>query len=356
MSANSFGELFTVTTFGESHGEGLGVIVDGCPSGVPFDLEFIQSELDRRRPGGNSLGTKRNEADAIEVLSGVFEGVTTGCPIAMMVRNSNQKSKDYSDIMDKFRPGHADYTYFMKYGVRDYRGGGRSSGRETLARVAAGAVAKLFLRSKGIEISAGTVQIGEIKASYDTWNPPFSNELSCPDAKAAAEMSALIRKCFDETDSIGGIIECHATGVPAGLGDPCFDKLDARLASAILSIGACKGFEIGSGFSAATKRGSENNDEMEMRDGRPCFRSNNAGGVLGGISNGNEIVFRAAFKPTASISQTQHTVNTSFEDTEILVKGRHDPCIVPRAVPVVESMCALTIADLYLIWRAYGER
>lgn len=354
MSSNSFGKLFTITTYGESHGPAIGLIIDGCPAGIPFDLDFIQSELDRRRPGGNTLGTKRDEGDKVELLSGVFEGLTTGCPIAMEVRNQDQKSKDYSDIQEKFRPGHADYTYFSKYGIRDFRGGGRSSGRETLARVAGGAVAKLLLQKEGISISAGTVRIGNIKARTGKWEPPFNNELSCPDKVACIQMVDLIRDYFNKTESVGGIIECHARGVPAGLGEPCFDKLDARLAAAMLSIGACKGFEIGSGFNAATMKGSEHNDEMYIEDGKPAYRTNNAGGVLGGISNGNEIVFRCAFKPTASISQLQHTIDTSLEECEILVKGRHDPCIVPRAVVVVEAMCALVLADCYLEWRAYG--
>ena len=355
MSGNSFGNLFRITTFGESHGEALGVVIDGCPSLLDFDLSFIQSEMDRRRPGSTSLGTKRNEGDKIEVLSGVFEGKTTGAPICMMIRNSNQISKDYSDIKDLFRPSHADYTYFEKWGIRDYRGGGRSSGRETSARVAAGAVAKLFLKQYGINISAGTVQIGTIKASVNSWNPPFNNEISTPDEEAYPAMAQLIKKAFNEQNSIGGIIECHISGVPVGLGEPCFDKLDAALAQATLSIGACKGFEIGSGFKAASMFGSENNDPIYTdEDKNVHFKSNNAGGILGGISNGDEIIFRAAFKPTASIARVQETIDKDKNNVSIIIKGRHDPCIVPRAVVVVEAMSALVIADYLLRMRAYG--
>ena len=355
MAGNTFGELFRVTTFGESHGAGLGCTIDGMPAGITFDTAFIQSEMDRRRPGSTSLGTARNEADLIEVISGVFEGVTTGCPITLMLKNTSQKSKDYSDIMNVFRPGHADYTYQEKYGIRDYRGGGRSSGRETSTRVAAGAVAKLLLREHGIKIKAGTVAVGNIRAENPDFTRDFSNEVSCPDEKAALFMAEEIMRAKNDLDSIGGIIECHITGVMPGLGDPCFDKLDALLAHAMLSVGACKGFEVGRGFESASLRGSGNNDAMRMEDGKPVFETNNAGGILGGISNGNEIVFRAAFKPTPSIYREQHTVNGSGENVTISIKGRHDPCIVPRAVVVVEAMAALVIADRLLVQMAYGR-
>ena len=356
MAGNSFGELFKVTTFGESHGKALGVTIDGMPAGINFDLDFIQSEMNRIRPGGNTLGTARNEGDEIEVISGVFEGVTTGCPITLIIKNTSQKSHDYSQIKDVYRPGHADYTYEAKFNVRDYRGGGRSSGRETSMRVAAGAVAKLLLNQVGIKIKAGTIQIGDIKAETLDFNHEFKNELSCPDEDASAKMIELIKKAKDDLDSIGGVIECHVNGMIAGLGDPCFDKLDALLAHAILSIGACKGFEIGKGFESAKLYGSQNNDQMKMVNGEITYLSNNAGGILGGISNGNEIVFRAAFKPTPSIYKEQETINKNHEDVTIAIKGRHDPCIVPRAVVVVEAMTALVLADRYLVWRAYDAR
>ncbi|MCR5731740.1 MAG: chorismate synthase [Sphaerochaetaceae bacterium] len=351
MAGNTFGRLMKVTTFGESHGRALGVVVDGFPAGIAFDLEFIQSEMDRRRPGANSLGTKRDEKDQIKVLSGVFEGTTTGMPICMILENENQQSKDYSEIKDLFRPSHADYTYEMKYGIRDYRGGGRSSGRETSSRVAAGALAKLFLRSKGIEIKAGTVEVAGIKAENCNWDS-ISNELSCPDSEKTILMKEAIEKAREERESVGGIVECHITGVPVGLGEPCFDKLSSRLAAAIMSIGACKGFEIGEGFESARMKGSLYNDQMRVEDGKVSFNSNHSGGILGGISNGNEIVFRAAFKPTPSISREQLTITKDLENTTCLIKGRHDPCIVPRAVVVVEAMAALAIMDEYLISEA----
>jgi len=351
MAGNTFGRIFRVTTFGESHGTALGCVVDGCPAGIPFDLDFIQSEMDRRRPGSNSLGTKRNEADEVKVLSGIFEGVTTGMPIAMVVENRDQHSKDYSAIKDLFRPSHADYTYQMKYGVRDYRGGGRSSGRETSARVAAGALAKLFLKSKGIEISAGAVEIAGIRAENIDWNDR-NNELCCPDRIAYESMRKRIEEARLEEDSVGGIVECHIDNVPVGLGDPCFEKLSSVLASAVLSIGACKGFEIGEGFDSARMRGSLFNDQMRMDGDRPAFLTNHSGGILGGISNGEQIVIRAAFKPTPSISRIQNTITKDMEETTCLVKGRHDPCIVPRAVVVVEAMCAIAIADEYLLSEA----
>ena len=356
MAGNTFGTLFSVNTFGESHGPALGVTIDGLPAGIKFDLDFIQSEMNRRRPGANSLGTTRNEGDEIEVISGVFEGYSTGCPITMIIKNTSQKSQDYSAIKDVFRPGHADYTYTEKFGIRDYRGGGRSSGRETSMRVAAGAVAKLLLKEIGINIKAGTIQIGNIKAKKLDFDHTFNNELSCPDEEAAILMRDKIKDAKDNLDSIGGIIECHVSGMLPGLGDPCFDKLDALLAHAILSIGACKGFEIGSGFESAKLYGSQNNDKMHVKDGKVTFDTNNAGGILGGISNGNDIIFRAAFKPTPSIYKEQETINKSLENVKIQIKGRHDPCIVPRAVVVVEAMTAIVLADRYLVWRAYESR
>lgn len=349
MAGNTFGKLLTVTTFGESHGKALGLVMDGFPSKVEYDEDFVQSELDRRRPGGNSFGTKREEKDKLVVLSGLFEGKTTGAPIAALVFNEDQKSSDYSDLKDVFRPGHADYTYEAKWGIRDYRGGGRSSGRETLSRVAAGAFCKLYLRSFGIAITAGAVQIGAVKGA---WEPPFDNELGCSAATFEA-MENEIKRAKDNQDSVGGIVECHIAGLPAGLGEPCFDKLDARLASAILSIGSCKGFEVGDGFSAAASKGSVNNDEMCLKNDKIAFKTNHAGGILGGISTGEEVIFRAAFKPTPSISLAQNTVDALARERTLSIKGRHDPCVVPRALVVVEAMAALTVADLLLEWKAY---
>jgi len=353
MAGNSFGTLFRITTYGESHGEALGVIVDGFPANVEIDLDFIQSEMNRRRPGSTNLGTKRDEKDKVRILSGVFEGKSTGCPIHMMIENETQLSRDYSNIKDIFRPGHADYTYYEKYGNRDYRGGGRSSGRETSCRVMAGSLAKIYLRSLGISITAGAVEVSGVKASFRKWNPPFENDLCCPDKNKYPLMAQKIKEAANNLDSVGGIIECHISGVPAGLGEPCFDKLEAELGKAILSIGACKGFEIGDGFASAKSKGSENNDQMLIKDGKPSFATNHAGGILGGISNGNEIIFRAAFKPTPSISQEQKTVNIEGKEETIQIKGRHDPCIIPRAIVVVEAMAAITLLDNLLKWRAY---
>ncbi len=352
MSGNTFGRLFCVTTFGESHGEALGVIIDGVPAKVKLDVAFIQSEMDRRKPGGNSLGTKRVEDDEIIILSGVLSGLTTGAPLAIMVKNKNQNSKDYSDLENLYRPGHADYTYEKKYGIRDVRGGGRSSGRETLSRVIAGAVAKLCLKHYGISINAGTVQVKDVKAETTTWLPPFDNELSCPDKAAYEKMRAVIESAREEQDSVGGVIECRIAGVMPGLGSPCFDKLDARLSSAFFSIGAVKGVEFGEGFHSATLYGSENNDQMSHEK---TFLTNHSGGILGGISNGNEIIARIAFKPTPSISKPQKTIDKEGNDVDLSITGRHDPCIVPRAVVVVEAMAAITLLDELLIWSAYRE-
>ncbi|MDY5931291.1 MAG: chorismate synthase [Candidatus Ornithospirochaeta sp.] len=348
MAGNTFGEAFRVTTFGESHGIALGVIVDGFPAGIEIDEGFIQSEMDRRRPGGTKLGTMRSESDRIRILSGIFEGRSTGCPIAMMLENSNQKSGDYSAIQHLFRPGHADYTFQEKYGIRDYRGGGRTSGRETSARVAAGALAKILLGRKGISINAGVTMVHGIWAEDALWNPPFKAPLYCVTCSNGDRMIEEIENAKRSLDSVGGIIECRIDGCPIGLGSPVFDKLDAMLAHAMLSIGAVKGIEFGSGFGASSLFGSQNNDQMEMRDGRPAFITNNAGGILGGLSNGNQIVFRIAVKPTPSIARKQHTVSDSFEDRDIEITGRHDPTILARAVVVVEAMAAITLLDALL--------
>lgn len=345
MSHNSFGNNITITTFGESHGTAVGVIIDGLKANFPFDLDFIQKEMDRRRPGGNTLGTPRKEADTIKVLSGVYKDRITGTPLTLIVENTNQRSNDYCGIENSFRPGHADYTYYNKYGIRDPSGGGRSSGRETSARVAAGAVSKLYLNKAGISIEAATIQIGSIKVDKNEidWSERANNELSCPNKEKAKKMASLIEELREQGDSIGGVIECRIKGLPVGLGDPVFDKIEALLAHAIMSIGATKGFEIGDGFGVASLKGSQNNDQNST-DG---FLSNHCGGTLGGISTGQDLIFRVAFKPTPSISLPQKTITKQNEDTTITIEGRHDPCICPRAVVVVEAMSALVILDLY---------
>ncbi len=348
MSGSTFGKNFRVTTFGESHGKALGVVIDGCPSGIDFDISFIQSELDRRRPGSTRIGTQRNEADKVEVLSGIFEGKTTGTPIAMAVFNTDQKSHDYSDIKDVFRPGHADFTYFMKYGIRDFRGGGRSSGRETLCRVAAGALAKLILRKYGITVDAAIRSVKDIYVPGD-FIPPFKPPLFTVTDSRDSEILSLIEKAREMKDSLGGVIECHIKGVPAGLGEPVFDKAEALLSHAVMSIGAVKGIEFGLGFKAAEAFGSENNDEMDGNG----FKTNNAGGILGGITTGEEIVFKAAFKPTPSIAKEQETTGIDGKSHIIEIKGRHDPIILVRAIPVVEAMSAITVLDLLLENKKY---
>lgn len=348
MSGNTFGELFRVTTFGESHGPGLGVIIDGVPAGVKIDEALIQRDLDRRRPGQSKVSTMRKEPDRVEILSGVFEGVSTGTSLAMVIRNTDQRSQDYGRLAELFRPGHADLGFFKKYGVRDYRGGGRSSGRETSMRVAAGAVAKMVLATMGVSVRACSMMIGGVYAETVDWSVVEENIVRSPDLAAAEKMVAAIHAAQADRDSVGGIICCEAHGVPAGWGEPVFDKLDALLAHAILSIGGIKGIEIGAGFEAPKKRGSENNDSI-LPSG---FASNHAGGILGGISNGDVITFRAAMKPTSSIAKKQHTIDKEGNATEIEVLGRHDPCLVPRAVPVVEAMTALVLADLALRNRA----
>lgn len=346
MSGNTFGSIFRVTTFGESHGAGLGCIIDGCPAGIDFDENFLQHEMDRRKPGAKSAAvTNRKEDDKAEVLSGVFEGKTTGTPIAILVRNANQHSKDYSNIMDKFRPGHADFSFHEKYGIRDYRGGGRSSGRETCARVAAGAFAKMFLNTMNISITAYTKKAAGIEGTKVDFSEIENNQIRAADKDAALLMQKKIEDFHREGNSCGGIVECVVKGLPAGLGEPVFDKLDAELAHAIVSIGAVKGIEFGLGFGAADSNGIENNDFM--RKG-PVFETNNAGGILGGISNGNDVVFRTAVKPVPSIFKKQQTIDTAGNECDILIEGRHDVCLCPRIVPVIEAMTAITVADMIL--------
>ena len=351
MAGSTFGKILTMTTWGESHGAGIGVVVDGCPAGLLLAEEDIQKYLDRRKPGQSRYTTKRNESDSVEIMSGVFEGRTTGTPIAMMIRNQDQHSKDYSEIAGYYRPGHADYTFDKKYGFRDYRGGGRSSGRETIGRVAAGAVAAKILEGLGVRVTAYTKAIGNILVQPERFDMEecSRNMLYMPDASAAAEAQMFLEEKMAQMDSAGGIVECVIQGVPAGIGEPVFEKLDANLAKAICSIGAVKGFEIGDGFEAAKTTGALNNDAFCISpDGRVGKRTNHAGGILGGISDGTEIVFRAAFKPTPSIASPQKTVNRDGREIEISVKGRHDPIIVPRAVVVVEMMAAFTVADMML--------
>lgn len=347
MAGSTFGNIFKITTWGESHGAGVGVVVDGCPAGLPLCEEDIQLYLNRRKPGQSRYATPRKEDDAVEILSGVFEGKTTGTPISLVVFNKNQRSKDYSQIAEYYRPGHADYPFDAKYGFRDYRGGGRSSGRETIGRVAAGAIAAKILNQLGITLTAYTKSIGDISVSSLNLDEIFNNALYMPDAAAAEKASAYLEECMKNHDSSGGVIECIIDGMPAGIGDPVFEKLDANLAKAVFSIGAVKGFEIGDGFLASFAKGSENNDPFFYDEkGNVCKKTNHAGGILGGMSDGSPIVFRAAIKPTPSIFQKQETINRKGENIEIEIQGRHDPIIVPRAVVVVESMAALTIVDL----------
>lgn len=350
---NVYGNLFKITTFGESHGKALGVIIDGCPAGMPIDEEFIQRELYRRKPGQSKITTQRKESDTFQILSGTFEGKATGTPIMILIPNEDQRSKDYSHIADKFRPSHADYTYHAKYGIRDYRGGGRSSARETAARVAAGAVAKLFLKHKNIDINAYVSQVGTIKLERPYQQLDFSNTeatpVRCPDLEAADRMIKLIDDTRKQQDTIGGIVSCVITGVPAGLGEPVFDKLHAELGKAMLSINAVKGFEYGSGFEGVTLNGSQHNDMFYNEEGNIRTRTNHSGGIQGGISNGEDIYFRVAFKPVATIMQDQESVNEAGENVTVSGKGRHDPCVVPRAVPIVEAMAALVITDFYLL-------
>ena len=361
MAGSTLGPILRVTTWGESHGKGIGVVVDGCPAGLPLEEGDIQSYLNRRKPGQSKFTTARQEGDQVEILSGVFGGRTTGTPIALEVRNTDQRSHDYSNIMDIYRPGHADYTFDQKYGFRDYRGGGRSSGRETIARVAAGAIACKLLESLGITVRAYTREVGGICIAQERFDldEMWNNRLYMPDARAAVQAEARLEELMAGKDSCGGVVECIIRGMPAGAGEPVFEKLDANLAKAMLSIGAVKGFEIGDGFAASRARGSENNDGFgishKAADGSPHLsgriekQTNHSGGTLGGISDGSDIVMRAAFKPTPSIAQPQHTVNQNGEETVVEIKGRHDPIIVPRAVVVVEAMAALTAADMLLL-------
>ncbi len=351
MAGSTFGTIFKISTWGESHGKGVGVVIDGCPAGLALSEEDIQKFLDRRKPGQSKYSTPRTESDQVEILSGTFDGKTTGTPISLIVRNENQKSKDYSEIASYYRPGHADYTFDAKYGFRDYRGGGRSSGRETIGRVAAGAVASKILNEMGIRLLTYTKSIGPVSIDENRFNEReiSANPLYMPDASAAAAAQEYLNQCMADQDSSGGIVECVITGMPAGIGETVFDKLDSSLAKAVFSIGAVKGFEIGSGFEAASMKGSENNDAFITENGRIAKATNHAGGILGGMSDGSPIVFRAAIKPTPSIARPQHTVKRDGTPVEISIKGRHDPIIVPRAVVVVESMAALTILDLLML-------
>jgi chorismate synthase len=353
--SNFFGTLFKISTFGESHGPAIGVVIDGCPAGVEVEESFIQRELDRRKPGQSKITTQRKEDDTFKILSGVFEGKTTGTPIAIAIENQDQRSKDYSHIENTFRPSHADYTYQAKYGVRDHRGGGRSSARETAARVAAGAIAKTFLKNHGVSISAFVSQVGNIVA------PPYlqmdlskteDNIVRCPDAATAEKMISLIDQVRLDRDTIGGIVTCVIQNTPVGLGEPVFDKLHAELGKAMLGINAVKGFEYGSGFEGIKLRGSQHNDEFYKEGDRIRTRTNHSGGIQGGISNGEDIYFNVAFKPVATIMQDQQSVDKEGKEVTVTGKGRHDPCVVPRAVPIVEAMAALVLADFLLRARA----
>lgn len=349
--SNSYGTLFRITTAGESHGPAITVILDGCPAGLEIDEQFIQSELDRRKPGQSKITTQRKEDDSFKILSGVFEGKSTGTPITIVIENQDQRSKDYSHIENTFRPSHADYTYQAKYGIRDHRGGGRSSARETAARVAAGAIAKLFLKKSGVSISAFVSQVGDIKAPHYTeldLNNTENNIVRCPDQATAEKMIALIDQVRLDRDTIGGIVTCVIQGSPVGLGEPVFDKLHAELGKAMLGINAVKGFEYGSGFDGIKLRGSQHNDEFYNEGGRIRTKTNHSGGVQGGISNGEDIYFNVAFKPVATIMQDQKSVDKEGNEATVSGKGRHDPCVVPRAVPIVESMAALVLADFVL--------
>jgi chorismate synthase len=355
MAGNSFGNIFKITTFGESHGKAIGVVLDGCPAGIEINQEEIQVELDRRKPGQSAITTQRKEEDTVEILSGIFEGKTTGTPIALLIQNKDQHSADYNNIKDSFRPSHADYTYQEKYGHRDYRGGGRSSARETAARVAAGAIAKKLLHTvaKDLAVNAYVSRVHnvELKKHYselDLTNTE-NNIVRCPDPATALQMIDLIEKTRDEGDTLGGVISCVILNCPAGLGEPVFDKLHAELGKAMLSINAVKGFELGSGFKGTFMKGSEHNDVFENKNGKVTTATNHSGGIQGGISNGMDITFNVAFKPIATIMQQQNTINIKGESTSLEVKGRHDPCVLPRAVPIVEAMAALVLADYFLL-------
>jgi chorismate synthase len=362
---NSFGKLFTVTTWGESHGPAVGVVIDGCPPRLPLAIEDIQTELDRRRPGQSDIVTPRKEEDRVEILSGLFEGRTTGTPLALLVRNADQRPGAYAEMREKFRPSHADFTYQAKFGIRDHQGGGRSSARETVGRVAAGAIAKKILAlaepTQPVVVRAFVTQIHDLAVpagalvQFPTLAEIEATAVRCPHRATAKKMIERIKAVRAEGDSVGGIIECRVQGVPAGLGEPVFDRLEADLAKAMLSLPATKGFEIGSGFAGARLRGAQHNDPFEMRAGRVRTATNRSGGVQGGISNGEEIVFRVAFKPTATILQKQKTVDVHGRDTELAARGRHDPCVVPRAVPIVEAMTALVLVDHWMRQHAQNE-
>ncbi len=350
---NSFGEIFRLTSFGESHGAAIGGVIDGMPAGIDIDLDKVQHELDRRRPGQSAIVTPRKESDRVKVLSGLFEGKTTGTPIGFIVENENQHSADYGNIRQTFRPSHADYTYTMKYGLRDHRGGGRSSARETIARVVGGAFARQALEQLGINLYAYTSQVGSLTLDrdYRKYDPALieSNAVRCPDAEMAERMYALIDKVRREGDTIGGTVTCVVKGVPMGLGEPAFDKLHARLAYAMMGINAAKGFEYGMGFDGVGNRGSEMNDNFISVNGKIHTTTNNSGGIQGGISNGEDIYFRVAFKPVATLLRDVETVDADGNPTVLKAKGRHDPCVLPRAVPIVEAMTAITLLDMYLL-------
>ncbi len=358
--SSTYGKIFKISTFGESHGKAIGVVIDGCPSGVEFDINFIQNELDRRKPGQSKITTQRKESDSFEVLSGVFEGKTTGTPIAIVIFNEDQRSKDYGHIADKFRPSHADFTYHEKYGIRDYRGGGRSSARETAARVAAGALAKLALKSTGIEIYSYVSQVGSMKLGKNYHDLDLSkidsNAVRCPDVNMATRMFDYIDSVRKNGDSVGGIITGVIKNVPTGWGEPVFDKLHAELGKAMLSINAVKGFEYGSGFEGVSMLGSEHNDDffLEEASGKVKTKTNHSGGIQGGISNGEDIYFNVAFKPVATIMKDQESVNDAGEKVIVSGKGRHDPCVLPRAVPIVDAMSALVLVDFWL--RSRGNK
>ncbi|WP_286081568.1 chorismate synthase [Parablautia intestinalis] len=351
MAGSTFGTIFKISTWGESHGKALGVVIDGCPAGLALDESDIQPYLNRRKPGQTSVSTPRKESDQVEILSGTFEGRTTGTPISLIIPNTSQKSSDYSEIASYYRPGHADFTYDAKYGFRDYKGGGRSSGRETAGRVAAGAIAAKLLAEMGVTVTAYTKAIGHVSIDMARFDKQliFSTATCMPDEAADKAAMAYLKECMENKDSCGGIVECVVEGLPSGIGDPVFEKLDANLAKAVMSIGAVKAVEIGDGFQAALAKGSANNDPFQSSDGRIYKTANHAGGILGGISDGSQIILRAFIKPTPSIFSPQKTVNKSGENIEIAIKGRHDPVIVPRAVVVVEAMTALTVLDACLL-------
>jgi len=349
---NTFGKLFTITTFGESHGGGVGVVVDGCPPRLPLSEADIQPELDRRRPGQSDITTPRKEADAVRILSGVYEGQTLGTPIAMLVENKDARPSAYDEMKEKYRPSHADFTYQTKYGIRNHEGGGRSSARETIGRVAAGAIAKKLLAQKGVELRAFIDQIHDLtmplQESFPTLEAVEASPVRCPHAETAAQMVERIKAVRAEGDSVGGTIRCRVRGLPVGLGAPVFDRIEADLAKAMLSLPATKGFELGSGFAGAMMKGSEHNDLFVQREGHTATETNRSGGLQGGITNGEELYFRVAFKPTATVLQKQRTVDTQGNETELMGRGRHDPCVVPRAVPIVEAMTALILVDHWM--------